>query len=149
MLCVRLNICVCSRILVICAPSDRANNCAVLPKLKADYINSGFLPTDAFNDSSCKAHYKFESGFEDSTGIANGVAFNGATAGNASEIGANAFLGDNDSGFYSPSSASPLISDLIGGNNGWSVSMWFKIAPGTTTNCSLFHGSRGNHSQGW
>ena len=110
----------------------------------ADYINSGFLQTDAFNDSSCKAHYKFESGFEDSTGTANGTAFNGATAGNASEIGANAFLGDNDSGFYSPSSASPLISDMIGGNNEWSVSMWFKIAPGTTTNCSLFHGSRGN-----
>ena len=22
--------------------------------------------------------------------------------------------------------------------------MWFKIAPGSTTNCSLFHGSRGN-----
>ena len=33
---------------------------------------------------------------------------------------------------------------MIGGNNGWTVSMWFKIAPGTTTNCPFFHASRGN-----
>ena len=109
-----------------------------------DFINAGLLSTDAFSDSSCKAYYKFEAGFEDSTGIANATVFNGGTAGNSSEIGSNAFLGDNDSGFYSPSSASPLISDMPTGSNAWAVSMWFKIAPGTTTNCSFFHGSRGN-----
>ena len=110
----------------------------------ADWVGAGFMATDAFSDGNCKAHYKFESDFTDSTGIANGVAFNGGTAGNAGGIDVNCFLGDADSGFYSPTGVSPTISDYPAGNNAWAVSLWFKIASGTTTTCSLFHASRTN-----
>ena len=111
----------------------------------ADWIQGGFMNTDAFADGNCKAHYKFGSDFSDSTGIANGIAFNGATAGNANGIDGNCFLGDADSGFYSPSGASPLISDYPAGNNAWAVSLWFKIgSTGAQAYAPFFHAARGN-----
>ena len=109
-----------------------------------DWIGDGYLPTDAFSDSSCKAHYKFEANFNDSTGIGNAIAAGGGTAGNASEIGLNAYSGGSGSSFYTPSNVSPIISDYMAGNNDWGVSAWFKINASATNNCPFFHGARGD-----
>jgi len=109
-----------------------------------DWIGDGYLPTDAFSDGNCKAHYKFESNFNDSTGIGHAIAGGGGTAGNASEIGLNAYSGGTGSSFYTPSNVSPIISDYMAGNNAWGVSAWFKIDSSATTNCPFFHGARGD-----